>query len=183
MRKQNNGQKSAGQEIFVSCPALFSSVLHDLLHEGAYGLSSLVLLLPRGVGVGAEGESGIVVPQHAGYGLHVYTVLQGRGSEGVAEIMEANMRESGVLQDLLVKVHHGVRMVHLSSKRRGKHVGAVRVFVMLLDQQIYCRLRNRYQPHGIFCLGTGELQGAVRVPDILLAYGDGFVSDVQIVPS
>ena len=35
--------------------------LHDLLHKGAHGLGSLVLLLPRSVGIGAEGESGIVM--------------------------------------------------------------------------------------------------------------------------
>ena len=73
-RKQNNGQKSAGQEIFVSCP-FFLLFLHDLFHEGSHSLSCLVLLLPRSVGVGAEGESGIVVAQHAGHGLHIHTVL------------------------------------------------------------------------------------------------------------
>ena len=84
-RKRNNGQKSAGQEIYVSCP-FFLLPLYDLFHEGSHSLSCLVLLLPRSVGVGAKGESGIVVAQHAGYGFHIHAVLQGRGSEGVAEI-------------------------------------------------------------------------------------------------
>ena len=35
------------------------------------------------MGVGAQGESGIVVPQHTGDGLDVHTVLQGQGGEGV----------------------------------------------------------------------------------------------------
>ena len=61
----------------------FFLFLYDLLHECAHGLGSLVLLLPRGVGVGAEGESGIIMAQHAGYGLYIHAVLQGRGSEGV----------------------------------------------------------------------------------------------------
>ena len=78
-RKRNNGQKSAGQEIFVSCP-FFLLFLYDLLHEGTHGLGRFVLLLPRSVGVGAEGESCIIVAQHAGYGLHVHAVLQGHGS-------------------------------------------------------------------------------------------------------
>ena len=81
-RKRNNGQKSAGQEIYVSCP-FFLLPLYDLFHEGSHSLSCLVLLLPRSVGVGAKGESGIVVAQHAGYGFHIHAVLQGRGSEGV----------------------------------------------------------------------------------------------------
>lgn len=57
------------------------------------------------------------------------------------------------------------------------------MLVMLLDQQIHRCLRDGYQPHRVFCLGAGELQGAVRVTDTLLADGDGFVPDVQVVPS
>ena len=54
-------------------------------------------------------------------------------------------------------------MAHLSGKRRWEHVGAFWVLVMLLDYQIHSCLRSRYQPHGIFCLGTGESQRAVRI--------------------
>ena len=52
--------------------------------------------------VGAEGEPGIVVPQHGGHRLYIYAVLEGCGGEGVTEIMEADMLQSGVLQDLLM---------------------------------------------------------------------------------
>lgn len=52
---------------FASYPvrSLFSALflLHDLFHEGSHGLGRFVLLLPRSVGIGAEGESGIVVTQ------------------------------------------------------------------------------------------------------------------------
>lgn len=154
-----------------------------MLHEGAHGLGSLVLLLPRGVGIGAEGEACVVVAQHAGHGLHIHAVLQGRGGEGVAKIMEPDVRESGVFQNFLMEVYHGVRMVHLSGDGRGEHVRAVRVLVMLLDQPIHRCLRDGYQPHRVFCLGTGELQGAVRVTDILLADGNGFILNIQVVPS
>ena len=51
------------------------------------------------MGVGAEGESGIVMAQHAGHGLHIHTVLQGRGGEGVAQIMEADVRQSRFVQN------------------------------------------------------------------------------------
>ena len=74
------------------------------------------------------------VAQHTGYGLYIHAVLQGRGSEGMSQIMEPDVRESGVFQNFLMEVYHGVRVVHLSGKRRGKHIGAVWVFVMLLDQ-------------------------------------------------
>ena len=140
-QKRNNGEKSAGQEIFLSCP-FFLLFLYNLFHECPHGLGCLVLLLPRGVGVGAEGKSGIVMAQHAGHSLHVHTVLQGRGGEGMTEIMEADVWESGVFQDLLMEVYHGVRMVHLSSDGRGKHVRAVRVLAMILDQQLHRCLRD-----------------------------------------
>ena len=132
-RERNNGEKSAGQEIYVSCP-FFLLLLYDLFHEGTHGLGRLILLLLCSVGIGAEGESGIIVAQHTGYGLYIHAVLQGRGSEGMSQIMEPDVRESGVFQNFLMEVYHGVRVVHLSGKRRGKHIGAVWVFVMLLDQ-------------------------------------------------
>ena len=120
---------------------------------------------------------------HAGHGLHIDAVLQGRGGKGVAKIMEPDVRESGVFQNFLMEVYHGVRMVHLSGDGRGEHIRAVGVLVMLLDQQIHRCLRDGYQPHRVFCLGTGELQEAVRVTDILLADGNGFILDIQVVPS
>ena len=38
--------------------------LHDLRHEAAHFLRSLLLHLPCGVGVGAEREARVVVPEH-----------------------------------------------------------------------------------------------------------------------
>ena len=57
--------------------------LHDLRHEAAHGFRRLVLHLPSGVGVGAEGEARVVVPQHTGHRLDVHTVLQSQRGEGV----------------------------------------------------------------------------------------------------
>lgn len=50
-----------------------------LRHEVARGLGRLVLLLPGGVGIGTEGESGVVMPQHGGDGLDVCAVLERTG--------------------------------------------------------------------------------------------------------
>ena len=55
--------------------AFFSLILYDLPQDGAHGLGSLVLLLPRGVGVGAQGKPGVVVPQHGGHSFHVHAIL------------------------------------------------------------------------------------------------------------
>ncbi len=59
-------------------PSLFffpDPLSHDLMHEIAQLLCGLFLLLSGGMGVGAEGEPGIVVTKHGGNGLYVYTVL------------------------------------------------------------------------------------------------------------
>ena len=79
------GLKSAGQEGCASCPA-FLSALHDLCHEAAHGGCSLVLLLPCSVGIGAEGEPSIVVPQHGGHRFYIHAVLKGCGGEGVPQV-------------------------------------------------------------------------------------------------
>ena len=76
--------------------------LYDLSQDAAHGLGGLVLLLPGGVGVGAQGEASVVVPQHGGHGFHVHAVLQSCGGEGVTEIVEPDVLQSGVLQDLLM---------------------------------------------------------------------------------
>ena len=114
---------------FLSGVFFFLS-LSDLLHEAAHGGSRLVLLLASGVGVGAQGETSVEVAEHGGDSLYVHAVLQGRGSEGVTEIVESEVFQSGILQDLLVEVHH-----------------AVRVLGVLLDQQVYCCLRDGHRPH------------------------------------
>lgn len=73
---------------FVPPARFFLLFLHDLLHEAAHGGCGLVLLLPGGVGVGAEGESGVVVAQHGGHSLDVHAILQGHGGEGVPEVRQ-----------------------------------------------------------------------------------------------
>ena len=61
----------------------FFLFLSNLFHKTAHSGGCLVLLLASGVGVGAQGETGVEVAQHEGYCFHIHTVLQGRGSEGV----------------------------------------------------------------------------------------------------
>ena len=56
---------------------------HHLCHEAAHGLCGFVLLLTGGVGVGAESEPRIVVPQHTADGFYIHTVLQGQCGEGM----------------------------------------------------------------------------------------------------
>ena len=97
--------------------------LHDLRHEAAHRLCSFILLLPCGVGVGSQGKACIVVPQHTADGFDVHPILQCQRCEGVSEVVKSDVRQPGVLQDLLVQIYDRVWVVHLTSYRRGEHVG------------------------------------------------------------
>ena len=108
--------------------------LHDLRHKTAHGLCGLVLLLPRCVGVGAECKSGVIVAEHTADGFDVYTVLQCQRCEGVSEIMKADMLQSRVLEDFLMKVYHRVWVVHFSCSAGREHPRIVRVLGVLLLQ-------------------------------------------------
>ena len=57
--------------------------LSNLCHETAHFLRSLLLHLPRGVGVGAECESGIIVAEHTADGFDVHAILQCQRCEGM----------------------------------------------------------------------------------------------------
>ena len=54
---------------------MFFFCSHHLCHEAAHRLCSFILLLPCGVGVGAEGESRIVVAEHRGHRFYIYAIL------------------------------------------------------------------------------------------------------------
>ena len=55
--------------------------LSDLCHEAAHFLRSLLLHLPCDVGVGSQGESRVVVPEHTADGFDVHPVLECQGRE------------------------------------------------------------------------------------------------------
>ena len=55
--------------------------LHHLRHEASHRLCGFVLLLPCDVGVGAEGEARVVVPEHTADGFDVHPVLECQGRE------------------------------------------------------------------------------------------------------
>ena len=65
--------------------------LHHLRHEATHGFRRLILHLPGGVGIGAERKTCVVVPQHTGNRLDVYTVLKRKGGESVPKFVEARV--------------------------------------------------------------------------------------------
>lgn len=76
-------------------PCFLRELLPYLGHEIPHCLCCLVLLLPRGVGVGPQGEPGVVVAWHGGYGLDVRAVLESWGGEGMPEIVEPKVLQAG----------------------------------------------------------------------------------------
>lgn len=75
-------------------------------------MGGLVLFLAGGVGVGPQGEACVVMPQHGRDRLDVHAVLEGQGGEGVSEIVEPEMLQSGVLENALVQGGYRIWVVH-----------------------------------------------------------------------
>ena len=69
------------------------------------------------MGVGAEGESGVVVAQHAADCFDINAVLERYSGECVSEAVQWNVFQIGRLQNLFVELRYGVRVVHLSGGR------------------------------------------------------------------
>ena len=113
--------------------------LSNLRHEAAHFLRGLLLHLSCGVGVSAEGEARVVVTQHRGYCFHIHTVLECQGRERMSQVVKSDVRQSSVLQDLLVQVYDGVWVVHLTGCRRGEHVGILRMLTMLCWGSCACK--------------------------------------------
>ena len=74
-------------------------------------MSGFVLLLPCGVGVGAEGKSGVVVAQNGGRRFHIYFALKGCGDEGVAEIVEVDVGQPGILSTKSIWIFRVLRKI------------------------------------------------------------------------
>ena len=49
--------------------------LHHLRHEATHGLGGFILFLASGMGVGAQGETRVIVAQHTADGFYIHTVL------------------------------------------------------------------------------------------------------------
>ena len=60
---------------FLSGFSTLFFLLHELRHEVAHCLGSLLLHLAGSVGVGTEGKPCVIVTQHSRDSLHVYTIL------------------------------------------------------------------------------------------------------------
>lgn len=68
--------------------------------------------------------------------------------------MEADVFRADGFQDLVVRVPEGIRVIHGAGLRRGEQIGAAWMLFVLLDQKIYCLLRDRQCPYCVLRLGT-----------------------------
>ena len=60
------------------------------------------------MGVGVQREACGEVTQHAGYCLDVYTILEGDGGEGMAQVMESDLWDACPFQNTLQHIVHAV---------------------------------------------------------------------------
>ena len=83
------------------------------------------------MGVGIQGEACGEVTEHAGHRLDVYAVLQGDGCEGVAEVVESDLRDACPLQYTLQHIVDTVRRDG-ATIGRGKHILVMGLGFLLL---------------------------------------------------
>ncbi len=99
---------------FEVLPVHFTDIgLHDLRHESAHLLGSVILRLPGGVGIGAEGKSRIVVTEHTADCFHIDTVLQRHRCKCMSEVVEPNTRQSCLFQQYFNAAVRGARVCGL----------------------------------------------------------------------
>ena len=122
----------------------FNLSLHGLTDDVPDGVGGIALHLRCGVGIGAEGEACIVVPQCTGQRLDVHAVLEGQRGEGVSEVVEAYVLRADSLQYLFVGVTEGVRVKHGAGFRRYEQVRAVGMLAVFLHWCCHCGDNNKH---------------------------------------
>ena len=90
------------------------------------------------MGIGVQGESCGEVTEHSTDGLDVHSVLEGDGGEGVAKVMESDLRDASSLQNPLQHIVHTVRGDG-TAVRGGKHIDIIGL-AFLFFQNFYCLL-------------------------------------------
>ena len=128
--------------------------LSDLCHEAAHFLCGLLLHLPCDVGVGAEGEARVVVPEHTADGFDVHPVLECQGRERMTQVVKPDMLQPRVLEDPLVECYDRVGVIHFSCSAGWEHPRIVGVFGVFLLQQLHGILRNGHLADGVAGFGA-----------------------------
>lgn len=93
MEIQTGKRESGRRDVRLPlCYISFDSALVSCQHI-PHSLSRFLLCGSGNVSVGIQDEAGGVMTQYAGDSFDVYTVLQSQGGKGMAQIMEAKLRQ------------------------------------------------------------------------------------------
>ena len=82
---------------------------HRPRQHAPHRLRRLSLGCAGDVGIGVQGEPCGEVTQHPGHRFHVHSVLQGQGSESVAQVVEPHLGQSCPFQHPMEHMQHTVR--------------------------------------------------------------------------
>ena len=97
--------------------------------------------------VGIQSKPGGEVTEHAGHRLDVHTVLERDGGEGVAEVVESDLRDACPFQHSLEHIVDAVRGDG-AAVGRGKYIGVIGLS-LLLPQDFDCLRRDADRPAGV----------------------------------
>lgn len=84
------------------------------------------------MGIGVQSEACGEEAQHAGDCLDINSVLEGDGCEGVAEVVEPNLRDACPFENTLQHVVHAVRGDG-ATIGRGKHILVISLSLLFLQ--------------------------------------------------
>ena len=82
-KAERSGKRRRGADGIIRPSLSVFCGLHGLADDAADGVGGVTLHPLRGVGVGAEGEASVVMPQRSGQRLDVHAVFEGQRGEGV----------------------------------------------------------------------------------------------------
>ena len=82
------------------------------------------------MGIGVQGEPCREVTEHSTDGLDVHAVLEGDGCEGVAEIVESDLRDARPFEDPFEHIIDTIRGDG-TAVGRGEHIGIIRFLFLL----------------------------------------------------
>ena len=98
----------------------------------SHGLCGFLLRRGGDMGIGIQGEACGEVTQHAGHRLDVHTILQGDGCEGVAEVVESDLRDTSSFENPLQHIIDTVRGDG-TAVGRGEHILVVGLGFLLFE--------------------------------------------------
>ena len=96
------------------------------------------------MGVSIQREPGREVSQHTRYGFHIHAILEGQRGEGMAKIVETNLRQARSIQHPMEHMEHAV-WCDRPAGGAGKYIAAAGMLLPLLLQNAY-RIRPEAVP-------------------------------------